>query len=413
MSDGMQKVLVRLPEAPGDALTWVVLDSRGRPQGEVGHGEMKQLVPLVGDSPLTLLAPGCQMWLGVTESPARNRRQLVKALPYALEDEFTEEVESLHFSIGEHRSGRVPVAVIRKELIAGWTLEAASLGLQLSELKSELQAVPWLEKQWTLLCDGGRMLVRTGAMTGFCCESANAPLLLNRLIAERAPDELPVIIRCIGCDEALIDLLEGVLDEPKFTVMREEADAAVITYLAEGSGNTPALSLLQGEFGQQAQLAEVVAPWRPAALLLGLWLMVVTGLQIYDIYRLEGEVTAMSQTIAVLFKEGLPDSRRMVNPQVQLEREQKRLKEKFDNAQGGFIALLAGSGEALNEVDDVRLTGLAYKNSQLEMQLHTNELQLLDEVKQTVSENSRLKADIQSASSGKSGVKGRLVVAAK
>ncbi|MES9901046.1 MAG: type II secretion system protein GspL [Sedimenticola sp.] len=410
MSDAPQGVLVRLPEMPGDALTWVELDSRGRPRGEVQQGEMKQLVPVVGDKPLTLLAPGCQVWLGIAESPARNRRQLAKALPYALEDEFTEEVESLHFAMGEQQGGRVAVAVIRKELISEWKLEAASLGLQLADLKSELHAVPWLEKQWTLLCDGGRMLVRTGAMTGFSCESANAQLLLKRLIAEEAPDNLPAIIRCIGCDEVLIVFLEGALDEPVFTVVADNSGASVIASLAFGSVNTPALSLLQGEFGQQVPLREFLHPWRPAALLLGFWLLVVSGLQVYDLFRFQNEVEVLSETIAGLFKEGLPESRRMVNPRAQLEREQVALKEKIVGGKGGFLDLLAGSSEGISEVEEVKLTALLYQENRLEVVLQTNELQLLDEVKNAVSENNELKVDIQSASSRKNEVRGRLVV---
>ena len=266
-----EQLLVRLPEVEGTALTWAEVNGAGRIRGEEQRGGMEQLALVAGEMPITVLLPGTRVWLTTTESPARNRQQLLKALPYALEDEFTEEVETLHFAIGEREDSRIPVAVVSRELMSDLKSGIEALGLQLNQVMTELHAVPWREDEWSLLSDGGRIYLRTGAFKGFSCETANGTLLVKKAIAD-AEESRPFVVRCFGCEQQLQDVL-GTLKSIDGCQVETEETNSTLAVLAAGWATTRHINLLQGEFGQQVPLSVMLNSWRPVAILSILWVV--------------------------------------------------------------------------------------------------------------------------------------------
>lgn len=403
-----EQLLVRLPEVEGTALTWVEVDAAGRIKKKEQRGSMEQLALVAGEMPITLLLPGTRVWLTTTESPARNRQQLLKALPFALEDEFTEEVETLHFAIGEQEDGRIPVAVISRELMSGLKSGIEALGLQLNQVLTELHALPWHEDEWSLLSDGGRIYLRTGAYKGFSCETANGALLVQKAITD-AKENRPSVVRYFGHGEQLQGVIDAFRLIGECRVETEETDS-ILAVLATGWSTTPHINLLQGQFGQQVPLSVMLDSWRPVAILSILWIVLSFGFLTFDYFSLQSEDTALQQRITLLFKQSMPGTQRMVNPKVQMRRERDLLRDKLAGGRGGFLDLLTRSGIALKDHDQIQLAGIGYREGRLDLELVTTELQLLDSLQQAIASTSGIEVKIESASSRNDQVRGRLAV---
>ena len=70
-------------------------------------------------------------------------------------------------------------------------------------------------------------------------------------------------------------------------------------------------------------------------------------------------------------------------------------------AGGGFLSLLGQSGAVLKDMDGVEVSGATFRAGRLDVELTVNNLQLLDQLKQSLMESGRLSVEIQSATTGR------------
>ena len=66
-----------------------------------------------------------------SDAPAKGAAKLAQVIPYALEERVADEIENLHFAIGDRdaASGRVPVVVIARARIDERLAELRAAGL--------------------------------------------------------------------------------------------------------------------------------------------------------------------------------------------------------------------------------------------------------------------------------------------
>jgi general secretion pathway protein L len=79
---------------------------------------------------LVVLAPATQVLLAEPDLPPGSGVKLARAVPFALEEQLTEDIDQLYFAIGRRgATGKTPVAVVSREIIEGWLamLDAAGL----------------------------------------------------------------------------------------------------------------------------------------------------------------------------------------------------------------------------------------------------------------------------------------------
>ncbi|MDZ7809122.1 MAG: type II secretion system protein GspL [Arhodomonas sp.] len=131
------------------------------------------------------LVPGTDVLTTRVHLPVRNRQRLLRAVPWALEDRLSEDVDALHFAVGERgRDGGVPVAVVARRLLGHWKETLAEADLAAEQLYPDYLALPWHEGAWTVLVSDGLARVRTAAARGFACDAGNLALFLESALAE-------------------------------------------------------------------------------------------------------------------------------------------------------------------------------------------------------------------------------------
>jgi general secretion pathway protein L len=126
--------------------------------------------------PATVLVPTEQVRLLAVDLPLSTRAKRLEALPFAIEDQIAEPIDSLHVALGaEIAPKRYLVAVVRHGVMAAWVDVAEEAGLGEAAMVPDALALPPPgEGQWAVDLGSERAVVRTADGAGF---AVPAPLL--------------------------------------------------------------------------------------------------------------------------------------------------------------------------------------------------------------------------------------------
>src|SRR6202789_754620 len=103
-------LLLRLP-APGQEDTeWLTLEESGQPATAKQRGPLTLAAAVARSAKVVVLAPAAQILLAEPELPPGSGVKLARAVPFALEEQLTEDVDHLVFALGKRGPSGTPVA---------------------------------------------------------------------------------------------------------------------------------------------------------------------------------------------------------------------------------------------------------------------------------------------------------------
>lgn len=356
--------------------------------GHSAQGTLAELATIITASQQPLLViPGEMLMVKQVNVPGRNRATLLKAIPYALEDNLAEDIDVLHFAVGPMQPKEpTPVVVIRHEILQSWLNACRDAGITPAAAIPDILLLPYEEDAWSLLLEENRAVLRQGLWEGFVIEQANLELLLSMALTEAA-ERAPSRMRVWG--EIPPELTHFSLE------LQSELETHPLATFATGFQHNASINLLQGPYSRQAQLGKWLRPWRAASILAGCWLGLQVILQISDYARLRQERTHFRHEMVRIYKEAVPNARRIVNPRAQLENRLQELRGTGNGEESVFLPLLYQSGQALRGVEGVTLRGLRYKPNQLDLELEGNNLETFDILEQRFDEQPQLNAQMR------------------
>lgn len=356
-----------------------------RPDGEVQRGPLADLPSQSDGARQILVAPSEAVTLHRLALPSRKRSTWARAVPFALEDYLVEDIETLHFALGGAvDGGYLPVAVVDRILLSAWLETCDQAGLTPAAVVPDSLLLPWQNDEWSVLLEARRALVRTGRWEGFATERDNLALLLAQALAE-AGETKPRCLRVWGAPAT-------ELAETEVELSPEDTPIEPLALFASGYQPATVLNLLQGGYSRQAHWGRWLRPWRAAAALAGMTLLVQIAGQVYDHWRLQREVTALRTEIERTFKDALPEATRIVNPKVQME---TRLRELAPSGGSGFLELLYQGAQPLAHFPNVTLRGLGYRDGQLDLALEGGDPAVLDRLRQQFERQPGLRMDMR------------------
>ena len=356
-----------------------------RPDGEVQRGPLADLSSQSDGARQILVAPSEAVTLHRLALPSRKRSTWARAVPFALEDYLVEDIETLHFALGGAvDGGYLPVAVVDRILLSAWLETCDQAGLTPAAVVPDSLLLPWQNDEWSVLLEARRALVRTGRWEGFATERDNLALLLAQALAE-AGETKPRRLRVWGAPAT-------ELAETGVELSPEDTPIEPLALFASGYQPATILNLLQGGYSRQAHWGRWLRPWRAAAALAGMTLLVQIAGQVYDHWRLQREVTVLRTEIERTFKDALPEATRIVNPKVQME---TRLRELAPSGGSGFLELLYQGAQPLAHFPNVTLRGLGYRDGQLDLALEGGDPAVLDRLRQQFERQPGLRMDMR------------------
>lgn len=399
----MESLLFRHAAEDPDLAEWLVLGAKTHHAVLWEKGPLEDLAAQAQRRRVIGLIPSEQVLLTRVAIPNRNKKQLRRAAPYALEEELAEDVEELHFAFGtQAKDGPTGVAIIRHEAFSQWLDAVKATGMSLQCVLPDVLALPREAGAWSILIEAGRCLVRTGEERGFACEPELLPALLQGAL-EEAADTPPEFITRYNCTSATPDLRALNLE-----IREGDCQQGPITLFAKGLAEDPELNLLQGAFEAKAEYSAALKPWRAAAVLAACWLALAFGARALEVHQLSTQKAQLNAAIEKTYREAFPNAKRIVNPRVQMEQKLKALRGAEGANEGGFLTLLAGAAEAIGQSKDVSVEAVNFRGGRLDFDLTAAGPSDLDQLKQRIEKQTGVKAELQSVSASGKRVTGRL-----
>ena len=115
----------------GDLPQWMVCNGDGRVVVEAVSGELMQATAMSTGRRVAVILPAGEALATESDAPAKGAAKLAQVVPYALEERVADEIEHLHFAIGDRDSatGRVPVVVLERARLESRLAELRAAGL--------------------------------------------------------------------------------------------------------------------------------------------------------------------------------------------------------------------------------------------------------------------------------------------
>src|SRR5271163_3963503 len=184
-----QTLLLRLP-APGQEETeWLVMDESAEAVTTKQRGSLTLAAAVSRTGKVVALAPATQILLAEPELPPGSGVKLARAVPFALEEQLTEDVDQLCFALGRRLpNGRTPVAVVARTTLQGWIAQLAAAGIEPVAIYADISLMPENPGQTVLWLEGSRLAVRRPGALPFAVELT--PIAEALVVAGVIPDPL-------------------------------------------------------------------------------------------------------------------------------------------------------------------------------------------------------------------------------
>ncbi len=403
-----RKLLIRFtPITPGadpSLVSWIALTGDDAP-AEIQRGSLDEVAAQAHGTTVIVLVPGIDVLLLTAQVPTQNRQRILKAVPFLLEDQLASDVDDLHFAVGDRApSGHVPCAVVARERMSEWVNRLREFNIQPDVLVADYLALPIEPAAWTLYKDADGVLVRVGAQSGFFVEIDNLLPMLEIALAE-AGEQRPARLRVLDADNSaeMPDL--GPLN---IEYSHEPFDSSMFLRLAQNVERNSALNLLQGAYSRREQLGKMWRPWRPAAVLVAVFVVLHLSLSALDLIRDKRRIEQLNAEIEQVYLTTFPNEKRAPNPRAQMEQHLRELRGEKTGGSGGFLGIVGSVASVLKDTPGLELRSLRYKDGKLDVDFTVTDLQVLDKLKQTLIQQASVDVDIQSANARADVVEGRM-----
>jgi len=411
-----QTLLLRLP-APGQAETeWLTLDENGMPATVRQRGPLSLAAAVARTAKVIVLVPATQILLAEPDLPPGSGVKLARAVPFALEEQLTEDIDQLSFAIGRrHAGGGTPVAVVSRTVLQGWMSDLNAVGIEPVAMYADMALLPENPGQSVLWLEQGRLAVRRPGMLPFAVELSPvtealvvAGVIADPLGTEETPRVLESVILYATRDdwERVQEEFEGLLE--KFDSLRIQIlTDGPLPWLARDLAGTEAVNLLQGEFARATDYGARWHRWQRAALLAVALLIVHVAAQALQIHRANRETAALDGEIAQIFSASMP-AEKLLDPRRQMQSQLDRMRRSGAGPQY-FLRTLQALGGALAGTPKTTIDALSFREQSLDMKVTAPSLAALSQIAQLVGKQG-LTAEIQSSTPTPTGVEAHMQI---
>lgn len=345
---------------------WVLFDSDAvsRSGQVLREGEDRLSEMPVAQEIEVVIAAELVSFIGAT-LPAGNRKRVLDALPYLVEDSLMASPEQVHVVIAEMlNSHNAMLATIDKRALSALqaSLHAAGIQAQRAFPATLLPAMPTFG--WAVVCQGDAAFVRTSHSSGMPLEiedEATPPLALQLAIHQaRNKQALPDSISFYGNHQLALDAWQAQLGVPCI------ASSNHWRY-----NHSPAMNFLQGVYAPPNMGWARLAQAKPAAIVLACILAIqLTGICI-DWAIKSHQQKQLDVAMTSLFMETFPDTTAVVDAPLQMQRKYAEIQHAAGNMDASdFLPLLASVTAQLGSSSAANVKAMEYESGQLAITMH-------------------------------------------
>jgi general secretion pathway protein L len=405
-------LLLRLPHAAEQPATWLTTDARGAPTGPAQSGPLSLAAPRAASRRVCLLVPGAEVLLAEPELPVKAGVKLQQLVPYALEEHLAEDIDALHFAIGQRAAGspRTPVAVVARALLEDWLSTLRANGIEPDVVYADSDLLPQNPGQAVALLEEDVVFVRP---PGGSPVTLPADALAEALeIAQSGTQDSGAggrgLILYTGASEwqqhsALVESVRPQFDGIKVQLLT----GGPLALFAQQLPAETAINLLQGSYARTSSTAVGLRAWRVAAMLLAGFVALHLIGKVAELTVLKKREHQVDTSIREVLHNALPGETNTLDARARME---QRLAAARGNG-SGLLAALQALAQARGSAPGTTVQALNFHGGALEMKLSAPDAQSLDRLSQSL-RSTGWQADLAGGTSAGQGYEGRINVRA-
>lgn len=361
---------------------WVLLDASGEPQAS-GRDEPREGIEdalsrnslegvrLVG------LIPGDEALFCFADIPARQSRFIRQALPFAVEEQLAQDVDTVHLALGGQTEDGYRVAAIDHQRMALWRETFLDWeGVELEAIFPDAALVPLKDHDWAICFGQDSVLLASRRGEWMTMKPENLPVFAQTL-AMPSEDEVAAEVQVVvyGTEQAFAaheGLLSSLVGTQRLSVHREPMDASVIELLASAHYHhaADAINLCQGSYAPSQGEGGPWRAWRPAMAVAAAWFVLLVGGQLGMGYYHEQQARSLEDQAMAIYRQAFPDDRRASPRNVRRVVESQLRAAGEQGGEAGFLPLMKYAGQQYSELPDnqkVRFNSVNYTRSRGEL----------------------------------------------
>lgn len=354
-------------------------------RGALRRGDTAAAASAASGQPVGVVLAAPQVWVSAQTLPRLSAPRLARAAMFALEEQLASDLDAVQVAVGKRRAdGLTELAVVGRAQLDAALARLREAGMKVAGITPLAALLP--VDAFSVLAEPDHLTVRLGAQASLC----------------GAPDEIGHLL------EALAPAGVRWLQAPGGPPPPPGLDAQIIEVPAEQAlrlAVTPASpELLQGAYAP-ARPPGQWRPWRPAAVLAGMWLALLLAGGLLETARLGRHNAALRTAIGAEFTRLFPEEGRPVSLRAQAQR---RLKLLDRGARGGALPLLTVAARALPPGQT--LTALDYRDGALTLELGLPDVAAVEALRARLAAESTVKVDLPMAVAEGGVVRTRLIL---
>jgi len=401
------------PDNPETA-SWSLVNNAGELTSMITHGALSDAAAVAEKHKSVVLLDNTSVYIGATQLPIKNRQKLLRAIPFALEEQIADDIDDLHFVAGKpQQDGSIPVAAIKKATLDSIIDIMNQAGIEpVAIIPDTLCLTASNGGQWAILLHAEQANLQLNTFNGSEFDRDTLPIIISSLLQQESLETPEKIILFTldgeAEDDAIRTLIESLPDDIELIKVIYNTHPLVI-YCGQYNNAMP-LNLLQDAYKPKSKGNVEWKRWRLAASLAAVWLVLGLGTATAEYYDLKDKNKQLSIQIEKIYKRAFPKSKKIVNARVQMEQKLKELKGGSSTSEGtSMVALLTNSANALSSEKGVNLQAISYRNNKMELELTGTNLQAIESLNKKIN-RPPLESEIVSSSAEKDQVKGNIRV---
>lgn len=395
---------------------WMVCNGDGHVVVNAVAGDLAQAASMSIGRRVAVILPASEALATESDAPAKGAAKLAQVIPYALEERVADEIENLHFAIGNRDSatGRVPVVVIARARIDARLAELRAAGLNPQAIYSEATLLPAMPGQMIALLDGDTLTLRMAdapplVMPALSIADGIEMALATQHSAVAGLEPAPLgLLLYAGHDEWAAHQQAVDAYRDRFTGVKVQLlPSGPLSVLAPAAAADDAVNLLQGGLAVSSPLEAGWRAWRIAAVLAAALLCLHLGARGYELNRLHKTEAALDANIQDAFRAAMPGQQNATNAR-------RRVAQRLDAIRSGggggaLLPALSAIANARNAVPDAKIEGINFRDGTLDLRIIAPTAASFDAIGQQL-RAATWQADIREIGASGESYRGRLTV---
>ncbi|MGB1310918.1 MAG: type II secretion system protein GspL [Leucothrix sp.] len=326
-------------------------------------------------SKVVLLIPNSDVSLAETQIPSKNKKQMLQAIPYALEETLAEDIDDLHFSAyRETDESKVKAAIINRERLGTWVDLLKEHDINVHYILPAVFGLSLAEQGWSIDIGDDEAQIRQGPLDGFASSLDVLDYLLPAALEEHEPEALYVSGDSLRVTRSLqgheVDIRSGTASS-----------------LINIDSIQPALELnLLNNFSRGESALKNVnwTPWKPVAVIGSLLLATWIGMFMWQNKQTSQQLDSLEDQITSVYRTAIPGGKQ-TDADAQLSSMTSALQQLQGNLTAASVSPLptiAKLAPLLKQFKKMSIKELGFKRNKLQVKVETPDIGMLEKFKQ-------------------------------